>query len=277
VAQLLGTGRAGIVTDIDGTISPIVARPEDAFVLPEARQALSDLRPLLAVVAVVTGRSVTDGRAMVGVDGLVYVGNHGLEVWTARGPELVPEARAWLPRVAAVLDDVARQLELLANEDRRGVIIENKGVSASLHYRLATDPERARRLLLEILARYAVTGGLRVEEGRMVINVLPPLSVTKGSAVTWLVREHALNRIVYLGDDVTDGHAFRALATLRQSEGIQALGIAVVGAETPPSVQQLADASVPSVVAVAELLGGVVDRLRSSDTMGSRAPTVGST
>jgi len=292
VTDVLRTGRAGIVTDIDGTISPIVARPDEGFVLPEARRALTSLRDLVAVVAVVTGRSVVDARAMVGVEGLTYVGNHGLEVWTEHGPELVAEARPWVPRVAAVLDEVARRLELGTLSDAdvadvpshpdepptlSGVIIENKGVTASLHYRLAPDRERARRELLEILARYAVTSGLRVEEGRMVMNLLPPLSVTKGSAITWLVREHRLNSIVYLGDDNTDAHAFRALVMLRQSEGVQALGIGVVGPETPPSVRQLVDASVPTVDAVAELLCGVVDRLRSSATMESRAPTVGST
>ncbi|HEV7664378.1 MAG TPA: trehalose-phosphatase, partial [Chloroflexota bacterium] len=83
VVGLLAAGRAGLVTDVDGTISPIVARPEDAAVLPAARDALAGLSHLLSMVAVVSGRRASDARAMVGVDGLVYVGNHGLERWTA--------------------------------------------------------------------------------------------------------------------------------------------------------------------------------------------------
>jgi trehalose 6-phosphate phosphatase len=110
----------------------------------------------------------------------------------------------------------------------------------------------------------------------MVINLLPPLTVTKGSAVTWLVREHALERIVYLGDDITDAHAFKALAVLRQASGIHSLAIGVVGPETPPSVTQLADAQVPTVQAVADLLWSVLDGLKSSDTMVRRAPPLGS-
>jgi trehalose 6-phosphate phosphatase len=284
VVALLGAGRAGLVTDVDGTISPIVARPEEARVLPRAREALLGLRDLLSLVAVVSGRSVADARNMVGVDGLVYVGNHGLEVWGRNGPETVPEARPWVPRLAAVLGEVTVRLkdsrvEIASEGAERGVLIENKGATASLHYRLAPDREQARRTLLEILARAAVTSGLRIEEGRMVINLLPPLMVTKGSAVSWLVREHRIDRLVYLGDDITDAHAFKALAVLRQTEGIHTLGIGVVGPETPPSVRQLADAAVPSVEAVGDLLHGVLEGLKSargsSATMDSRAPGVG--
>jgi trehalose 6-phosphate phosphatase len=331
VCDLLGSGRAGLVTDVDGTISPIVARPSEAQVLDRARDALSGLRDLLAVVAVVSGRTVADAQAMVGVEGLTYVGNHGLEVWSReRGAEVVNEARPWVPRLAAVLDDLRRQLDethldevhngpvhasdgaeragtsiegrasstqnesrsidnkgrLIDNEgtlierrggliDSAGILIENKGASGSLHYRLAADPERARRVLLEHLARRAVTSGLRIEEGRMVINLLPPLTVTKGSAVTWLVREQRLERLVYLGDDVTDAHAFRALAALRQRGEAQTLSIGVVGSETPPTIRQLADASVPSVEAVADLLAAVHERLQlRAAERGARAAAV---
>jgi trehalose 6-phosphate phosphatase len=251
-----------------------MARPEEAYVLPEARQALIGLKGLIDMVAVVSGRSVADARAMVGIDGLIYVGNHGLELWGSNGPELVPEVRPWVPRLAAVLDEVARRLEA---DTITGVIIENKGATASLHYRLAPDPDAVRRRLLEILAQCAVTSGLRLEEGRRVINLLPPLMVTKGSAVSWLVREHALKRLVYLGDDVTDAHAFKALGVLRQTSHLETLGIGVIGPETPPEVRQLADVAVPSVSAVATLLLRVLDGLKASATMQSRVPTVGST
>src|SRR6185503_4316847 len=130
---------------------------------------LAGLHGILALVAVVSGRTAADARAMVGIPGLIYVGNHGLEIWSERGAEIVPEARPWVPRLAAVLEDVTRQLR---HSD--GILVENKGATASLHYRLAPDPEQARRDLLELLARCALTSGLRIEEGRMVINLLPP-------------------------------------------------------------------------------------------------------
>jgi trehalose-phosphatase len=219
---------------------------------------LRGLRDVLHTVAIVTGRGVDDASAMVDVDGLDYIGNHGLEFWhPISGAHFMPEARPWVPRLARVLEDVRRQLP------QDGIIVENKGVTGSLHYRQAPRPVEARRALLEILARSALTSGVRVEEGRMVINVLPPLTVSKGSAVTWLVREHQLDRLAYFGDDLTDAHAFRALAILRQTGEVRALGIGVVGPETPLTIKQLADASVPTVEAVADLLCELLARLRS--------------
>jgi trehalose 6-phosphate phosphatase len=206
---------------------------------------------------------------MVDVDGLTYVGNHGLEILGERGPELVPEARPWVPRLAAVLDQIQREYV------ESGVLIENKGATASLHYRLAADPGRTRRELLDLLARRAITSGLRVEEGRMVINLLPPLTVTKGSAVSWLVRAHHLDRLVYLGDDLTDAHAFRALAVLRQNGEAQTLGVGVITPETPRSVRQLADTCVQSVAEVADLLCRTVEALESGASMEAGATTVG--
>jgi len=263
VIDLLGNGKAGLVTDIDGTISPIVARPDQAMVLPEARNALEGLRQQLQLVAVVTGRSVDDARRMVGIDGLTYIGNHGLEVFANGHAEIVAEARPWIPRLTAVLDEVNLRMDARI---RPGVIVENKSVTASIHYRLTPNPDEARKQLLNILARCTVSG-IRVEEGRRVINLLPPLMITKGTAVTRLVSEHHLDRLVYLGDDITDAHAFAALDVLRQSGRAQTMSIAVVGPETPPSVRQLADATVPSVSAVAELLRGVLDGLGTSDSM----------
>ena len=228
------------------------------MVLPRAREALIGLSQRLRVVAVVTGRSVDDARQMVDVDGLTYIGNHGLESLSHGRPETLPEAQPWVPRLATALNAVAAHLP--ANL-RDGVIVENKGASASLHYRLAPAPEQTRRVLLELITRWAVSSGFRVEEGRRVLNILPPLAISKGSAVTWLVREHQLDGIVFLGDDLTDAHAFRALDMLRGNGHVRTLSIAVVGPETAPSVRQLADTTVPSVAAVAELLCDVLDAL----------------
>jgi trehalose 6-phosphate phosphatase len=257
VVNLLEGGRSGLVTDVDGTISPIVALPDEARLLPEARRALCELRDLVTLVAVVSGRTAVDARSMVGIDGVTYVGNHGFEVLRGGGPEIVPAAHDWVPRVAAAVEAVR------AHVQQPGVLIENKGATASLHYRLAPDPGRARQELLEIVAKVALTSRLQVEEGRLVINLLPPLGVSKGSVVSWLVAEHRLERVVYLGDDETDAHAFRALQVLRQSGEVRTLAIAVVGPETPLSVRQLADATLPSVEAVADLLCRVADLLKS--------------
>jgi len=268
VTELLSTSRAGVITDVDGTIAPIVTNPADAYVLPAAREALSMLRTQITLVAVVSGRQVTDAQAMVGVDGITYIGNHGLEVLTPTGPEVTPEARPWVPRLAHVVEQIERQVTT------PGVKVENKGVTASLHYRTTAEPDKARRELLEILAKSALTSGLRLEEGRMVLNLLPPLTVTKGSAVSWLAKAHQLDALVYLGDDVTDAHAFRALKNMRETSQMRTLSIGVVGPETPLHVRQLADLAVASVQEVADLLCAIANALRAGGTMDSGVATV---
>jgi len=102
----------------------------------------------------------------------------------------------------------------------------------------------------------------------MVLNLLPPITVSKGSAVSWLAKEHGLEAVVYLGDDVTDAHAFRALKALRDMSAVQTLSLGVVGPETPLTVRQLSDEHVPSVDAVADVLCGVAEELTEiGDTM----------
>jgi trehalose 6-phosphate phosphatase len=153
------------------------------------------------------------------------------------------------------------------------VRIENKGITGSIHYRLAPDQRAARARILELVGRRALTSGLRVEEGRMVVNLLPPLRVSKGSAVRWLAESYRLDGLVYFGDDLTDVHAFETLRTLRSSGQAQTLGIGVVGPETPARVRQVVDACVPSAEAVAELLGGLLEWLHPSDTMEAGVPS----
>jgi trehalose 6-phosphate phosphatase len=264
LVNLLGRGPAGLVTDIDGTISPIAARPEHAGVLAPARGALAGLRDHLEVVAVITGRSVADARRMLNLDNIVYIGNHGMERLVNGQTEVVEEARPWVPRIAAVLDEVARRLDPVL---KPGVIIENKGVTVSLHYRLAAHPDAARKALLDIVASCALATGLVIEEGRRVINLLPPVTVNKGSAVRWLVAQHQLEAIAYFGDDITDTHAFIALVQLRRIDGLRTLSVGVVGPESAPMIGELSDASVPSVAAVSGTLCALLDGLKASDTM----------
>jgi trehalose 6-phosphate phosphatase len=257
VLEVLRHEPAGLVTDIDGTISPIVRRPEDAYVLPVARSALWRLRNCLAVVAVVSGRTVADAQRMVGLDGVTYFGNHGMEISMGGRPYTLPEARPWISHVAKVLAALGNQI------GTDGILLENKGASATIHYRLAPDPDAARSAIHDALASMLQPGELRVEEGRMVVNLFPPLRITKGSAVQWLVNERRLDSVVYLGDDVTDAHAFRTLAATRAEEGRHTLNVAVLAQETPGSVRQFADAAVGSVQEAAQLLDAVAKRLEA--------------
>ena len=251
--RVLSARPSGLCSDIDGTLSPIVRVPEGATVPDGIKQALVTLARRLDLVAAITGRSVEDARRLVGLDAIAYVGNHGLERWRGGKVATHPLAERYVPLIRAVIGRLAAEVDV------PGVIFEDKGATASVHYRLASDPPATRALLLATLARDPHAEELRVVEGRMVLNVLPRLELNKGRAVEELVDEHQLRGLVFVGDDVTDLDAFRALAALRESRGLATLSIAVLSPEAPPELTAATDAAVASVAAVKSLLRALAD------------------
>src|SRR3954454_2646789 len=136
---------AGLFTDVDGTISPIVVRPDDAHVSEAARTALRTLRSRLDSVGVVSGRSAADARRMVGVAGIHYIGNHGMEHLVGRRTIVDPSIEPFIP----IVQTCANGLRTL--EDHQGVVVENKRLSISVHYRTALDPSAARHSIYQAI------------------------------------------------------------------------------------------------------------------------------
>jgi len=215
--EVIATGRLDrrplfVLLDIDGTLAPIAPHPSQARVPADTRNAIAALasQPGLAV-GLVSGRAVYDAHRLVGVDGVWTIGNHGAEVMSPAGNVVVNEAVA---RYAAVMADAARALELeLAGF--AGVVLENKRWTLSVHYREAEEavvPE-----LRDLVARVADVRGLRVTEGKKVLEVRPPVRVDKGSAIAGVVRDLAGDAdpasLLFAGDDTTDEDAFRLLRT----------------------------------------------------------------
>jgi trehalose 6-phosphate phosphatase len=218
---------AGLLFDVDGTLAPIVERP-DAAAVPEAtRELLRELAARYALVGCVSGRPEEDARRVVGVDGLVYVGEHGLGLdpraaeWQGTIDELVAGA-AWPP--------------------------ERKPSSVAFHYRTAED-ERAAVAELRRVERRAVQLGLRPRWGRKVLEILPPVQASKGTAVRRLLDERGLRRALYAGDDATDLDAFRGLDGLELT-----VRVAVASEEGPSELGRAADIVVGSPEALVELL-----------------------
>ena len=180
--------RAAIVLDVDGTLAPIVSRPEQASV-PKRRAASSRLAGRYALVACVSGRTGDDARRLVGVDGIRYVGSHGLE--------LSPDAPSWSDEIHRFASGVEWP-------------VEDKGLTVSFHYREAEDEDAALEYLEEVAER-ARAAGLVPRFGRKVLEIRPPVDADKGTAVATLLEEAKLRRALYAGDDTTDLDAFRAL------------------------------------------------------------------
>lgn len=257
--RVLRLAPAALITDIDGTISAIAPTPADAFVHPEARIALEVLATRLAAVAVVSGRAPEVGAAMVGLPDLIYVGNHGLErimrgaAWTHLAAE---DAR---PAIAAALAEVAAAVH--ATQDAPWLLVENKGVTGTLHYRLAADPAAAAALLEPLARAAAARHGLRVTLGRMIVELRPDLAVNKGTAILDLVNDLALRGVVFFGDDATDVDGFRVLRALRETGQVATLNVGVLGPETPLIVREAVDVTVNGVADTAATLAAIATHL----------------
>ncbi len=201
---------AGILLDVDGT-----------------RTLLTELAGRYGLVACVSGRIEDDLRRVVGVDGLAYVGEHGLG--------LDPRADEWRD----TLD------ELVAATDWPP---ERKRYSVAFHYRTAPD-EQAALAALRRVALQAAELGLRTRWGRKVLEVLPPIEAGKGTAVRRLLADRELRRALYAGDDSTDLEAFRGL------DGLDlAVRVAVVSEEGPNQLGRAADIVVGGTEALTGLL-----------------------
>jgi trehalose 6-phosphate phosphatase len=218
-----------LLFDVDGTLAPIAPRPEFAFVPPETKLELARLAAKYLLVACVSGRSGEEAAALVGVEGIRYVGNHGLE--------LDEHAAELADRIAAFRDTVA-------------LPVEDKGLSLSYHYRLAEDEEAARSEL-EAVAERARAQGLDPRWGRKVLEIRPPVAADKGTAVQALLACVTARRGLYAGDDTTDLDAFDGLTHARLEHAVR---VAVESEEGLEDLRAAADLVVPGPAELAALL-----------------------
>ncbi len=249
IEKLLRSRPFGLVTDVDGTISPIAPSPQEAMVSPMCRRYLSALVDNLDLVAVISGRPLAEVMGMVGAEGLAYVGNHGLEMWVRGVPQMWPGSEQYVKTIADAVDAIKDMA------DTEGIYIENKGLTASIHYRNSSDPESAKSMILAAVTPLAGRYDLRLTEGRMVVELRPGIDVDKGAALALLVEKYGLSGLIYIGDDVTDIDAFRAL----HGSGVKGVAVGVGSDEAPPDLYNEVDYFVYSVSDVEHFLSWLVD------------------
>jgi trehalose 6-phosphate phosphatase len=244
--EVLAAKPSLLVTDVDGTLSRIVPRPDQATVSEAARAALRNLAHKLGHVAVITGREEAVARRMVGVDGLIYVGSYALDADQGLSFDAVRPALGLIEPHLAELPCV--ELEL-------------KQVSFALHYRNCLDAARVGPRLLALLQPIAALTATRLLEGKQVIEVAPRALPDKGSALLRLLLALEIRGVVFVGDDLADAEAFRAMANRRRTDALPSLSVAVVDDETPPLVQESADLAVHGVDDVERFLALLAERL----------------
>jgi len=225
--------RAAIVLDYDGTLAPIVDRPEHAIPAAGAVEVLVALASLVRVVAIVTGRPSGFVRSRLPVAGLTVVGLYGSED--------APDLGA----------DVLRAVASIARSEE-GASVEDKGPAVAVHVRLAPDPDGAADRLRGPLAAIADESGLALLEGKRVLE-LAPANSSKADAV--LAVAQGAEAVMIAGDDTADVASFAALDIVEAS-GVPVLRVAVAGPETPDELRRLADLIVAGPEGLLDLLRG---------------------
>jgi trehalose-phosphatase len=241
----------GILCDVDGTLAPITDEPGAATVPEPARDLLRELAGRYALVGCVTGRRALDARAMVGVDELVYAGNHGFE---RLDPGIAEPLQN--PAVGARADRARSFVEgldqgRLATAELR---LEDKGAIQALHWRGAAAEEVARMQAQEV-AKLAQQADLVPRWGRKVLELRPVAGIDKGSATLGLLREHGVDQALFGGDDLTDIDAFQALRWMRGSDRLRtAVCVGVASDEAPPDLASHSDVVVDGTEGFLEVL-----------------------
>jgi trehalose 6-phosphate phosphatase len=251
------SGRAAVFCDIDGTLAPIVPRPEQAHVREEISRLLSRLGRRYGCVACVSGRPVAEARRLVGVGSIAYAGSHGAELLRAgeKRPTLVPAFASWEGRVRRFVGarENIHELRLLR------IRVEDKGPIKAFHWRDVPD-EGAAETWLTGVAQEAQAEGFDIHWGRKVLEIRPPVPIDKGQAVQTLVESSGVRAALFGGDDVTDLDAFDALDRLTAAGTLDtAVRVGVRSPEGPAAIVERADVVVEGVGGMVAVLAALAE------------------
>ena len=209
-ARLRQREKVLLLFDYDGTLTPIVARPEDALLPDSVRRSLQSLaiHPRYTP-GIVSGRSLDDLAVLAGIPGLIHAGNHGMEIrapgWEFTHPGAIA-ARDTLDRARQALADALNHIP--------GIIVEHKGLTLTVHFRATPEPlsKEVDSIVESTTQSHVLDGALRLTRGKMVIEVRPAIPWDKGKAIEKIRRECGGSPFpVYLGDDRTDEDGFRVV------------------------------------------------------------------
>ena len=235
-----------LLLDIDGTLAPIDADPAAVAVPAATLELLERARTACATVALVTGRTLKEARALVPIDGLQIAALHGMHMLAADGTEtLDPIAVSARPEL-----DTACTLAQTV-----GWRYEDKGLSVTVHFRHVATPEATARQMRAQMVTVLNPLVLEIVDARLALEIRPKHARTKGDAVREIV--HATPgaaRAIVVGDDVTDLDAFRGL----DASGLDITRVAVGSSEAPAALLEAADMVLDSQADVAGLLADLL-------------------
>ena len=241
----------GIFLDLDGTLAPIMPRPDDVTIPSEVSRLIRRLSHAYLAVTVVSGRPAAGAKRIVGNAELAYIGNHGFETLLPGHAVVVcEEAKPYIPGIRELID-YCRHNEKMAES---GIWLEDKTATMSFHFRRAHDPEQAVAFIRENFFPKIEALGLAVTEGRKVIEVRPPMPVNKGVAVGQLLDRLDCRQAIYIGDDTTDVDALRELRKRQRRKDHIMIGVGVISEEMPKEIARYSDLLVERISGVEQVL-----------------------
>lgn len=201
--------------DYDGTLVPIVETPDKAVISTDVKELLHKLSKNPACsIAIISGRALKDIKNLVGLKDIIYAGNHGLEI---EGPKIRFESQV-SPKLKSIIRQIKENLENKLS-GIKGVFIEDKGLTISVHYRLVDKKAipLLENIFTELVKPYTIRDKIKINSGKKVYEVKPPVTWDKGKIVSWLLARQQFAQgedkvfPIYIGDDVTDEDVFRVL------------------------------------------------------------------
>ncbi len=252
----------GIFSDFDGTLAAIVPDPYGAVPLPGVRELLVRLTRRLRLVGIVSGRPASflvDCFRPGPSNRIELAGLHGLERWNGSEVTPVEPARPFAAAMAAAYEHAVAVAV-------PGLVVEDKGLALTLHWRAAAGDERVARAARSLALELAQPAGLQLRPGKASVELVPPVDVDKGTFVRESVA--GLKTVAFLGDDTGDVKAFEALDALEQEGAVTAVRIAIGGDETPPELLELANLVLSGPEEAVRLLADLGDRLDDLDASG---------
>jgi trehalose 6-phosphate phosphatase len=242
---------SGLILDFDGVLSPIVEDPTTSAIQDRVAATLTRLVRPLGLLAVMSGRPAEFLADRVPVAGIPLLGSYGIEQIRDGAHRVDPEAKKWLGPVR----EAGRILsDLLAASP--GIRVEQKPVSVAVHWRQTPDHAAAADEVRRVTARIAEETGLRLEPGKLVEELRPPIAVDKGSAISTLLAAEKLATIAYAGDDLGDIPALRAV---REAGGYALL--VDHGSETDSRLFEFADQTYDGTEGFAAWLADLADAI----------------
>jgi len=199
-----------LLIDYDGTLTPIVQRPELAHLSPEVKECLQRLSssPRLTL-GIISGRTLGDLQKMVDISGIIYVGNHGLEIEGTGVSFVNPAARQAAPLLHSLWQDISKAITNI-----KGARIDDKGLTLSLHYRLVDEAQldELSYIFNEIVKAPLASGQIKITPSKKSYDIRPAVVWDKGKAIEFIAQKvtgEVKPLMLFLGDDITDYDGFR--------------------------------------------------------------------